>query len=472
MVRLVALAPRGGSSGQPEWNYLGGGSGFFVNRQGQFVTNCHVFAGFLEVGEGAVMVAMRRDGDHVQFSDIRLVAYDEPKDLAVGEAVDFKDTVPLPISRASARKGVDVFALGFPLQSDDLSDLFHGFTGLASSGQRLPIERTGTLMSVSVKKGNVEDVKFMSWPGKLEQGRLQIVQNNAPVEPGNSGGPLIDAVSGEVAGVVAAGYEGENAASVIRLAVDSTEITDFLQRNNIRTEAAVPSAPAGGKPKSGGGTPDASGERSGDSEEKEDAVGSEVWVVLLVLGILSGAGMAAFWKSKSSAPVATDRARPGTALAPPMGHSQPQKRSQFARVAGSSAARTARPPPLPVLPPPPVAPRASTLSQVVLTGKSRRGEHFHYEIPALVLRENPGGLTIGAGEQANIEIKEPSLRPLHAKFILLDPQRLGIVGLGTAPVFVDGAPLPAGGKPVALKTGSTVQIGEVTFAITMATSRA
>jgi predicted component of type VI protein secretion system len=102
---------------------------------------------------------------------------------------------------------------------------------------------------------------------------------------------------------------------------------------------------------------------------------------------------------------------------------------------------------------------------VILDGKTRGGETFRYEISSELLLQNPSGLLIGSGGNANIEIHDPSLRPIHARILLSGSNEVRFSGIGTAPVFVNGSALPAGGQSVLLANGTTVQIGEITLTV-------
>ena len=134
------------------------GTGFFVNKQGYILTNDHVVAGCRKLAG--------RDGKplHITYRD-------------VGADLALLKTDTLPSSYAVFRTGPvpkvgdAVVAFGFPLP-----DI------LSSEGN----VSTGVLSATS---GLQDDPRF--------------VQISAPVQPGNSGGPLFDS-SGHVIGVVVA----------------------------------------------------------------------------------------------------------------------------------------------------------------------------------------------------------------------------------------------------------------------------
>jgi S1-C subfamily serine protease len=133
------------------------GTGFFVTREGNIVTNYHVIDGCvaLKLPSGLLLNVI----SHGDGNDLALLASGQP--------------VPqfLKFSANPGRVGQSVMALGYPLR------------GLLSSG-------------VNVTTGNIS---ALAGPHD-DTGVLQIT---APVQPGNSGGPLLDQ-SGNAIGVVVA----------------------------------------------------------------------------------------------------------------------------------------------------------------------------------------------------------------------------------------------------------------------------
>lgn len=143
----------------PEGQVSASGSGFIVG-EGRVLTNNHVVAGCSR------MAARNAAGQRVA---ARVVAVDPRRDLALltvpaglGPAVVFRDSPPV-------QRGENVVTYGYPL------------SGLLSSG---PTLTTGTISALSGLRDN--PLHF---------------QISAPVQPGNSGGPLLDA-QGHVVGVV------------------------------------------------------------------------------------------------------------------------------------------------------------------------------------------------------------------------------------------------------------------------------
>lgn len=133
------------------------GTGFLIDRQGSIVTNEHVVAG------GSIVSV--RFGEEAENVRVRVVGRDRASDLALlkvrPRALD--DAVPLPLgSSERVRVGDTAIALGNPLG----------------------LERSLTLGVVSAVDREIEA------PGGKEIGG--VVQTDAAIGPGSSGGPLID----------------------------------------------------------------------------------------------------------------------------------------------------------------------------------------------------------------------------------------------------------------------------------------
>lgn len=165
------------------------GSGFVVSNQGHILTNNHVVAG--------CKTLVTRDGKPLQ-----VLSRNASSDLALLQA-DFAPSAVAVFRTGPAPKlGDSVVAFGFPLPGLLSSD------GNVSSG------------ILSATSGLQNDVRF--------------VQISAPVQPGNSGGPLFDS-SGHVIGVVVAKLDAVKVAQVtgdvpqnVNFAVHWAEVRAFL----------------------------------------------------------------------------------------------------------------------------------------------------------------------------------------------------------------------------------------------------
>jgi S1-C subfamily serine protease len=167
------------------------GSGFFVSRNGHVVTNAHVVAGCTAV--------------HVQGRNGYVSARDTRNDLALVETS--QATEPLPVRSTSVELGEAVYALGFPL------------AGVLDNG-------------LNITQGLVSSLSGIG-------GDSSVVQFTAPVQPGNSGGPLVDQ-NGQVAGVVVgrlndieALRQSGSLPQNVNFAVRADVVRSFLQGNGI-----------------------------------------------------------------------------------------------------------------------------------------------------------------------------------------------------------------------------------------------
>jgi Trypsin-like peptidase domain len=166
------------------------GSGVVIGTQGEILTNAHVVEACTEITVRFPPGNLERAG---------LVARDERNDLAVVRATG-ANTVATFRDGSPVRAGDAVVALGYPL------------SGLLAT-------------SPSVSIGNVSALA-----GLLDDSRY--LQISAPVQPGNSGGPLLDA-SGHLIGVVTAKL---NAVRVAKFTGDIPQNVNFaLKAEVVRT---------------------------------------------------------------------------------------------------------------------------------------------------------------------------------------------------------------------------------------------
>ena len=174
------------------------GSGFFISPDGFILTNNHVIA---DCGEIRVPSESKV---------ARTVVADAPNDLAVIKLdVSNKRSLTFP-SGEGIQQGEDVYVFGFPLE---------GF--LPASGNFTP-----------------GMVAALAGPGN----NSSLVQITAPVQPGNSGGPVVD-IKGHVVGVVVGKADALKIAKAtgdipqnINFSIAPQTIQAFLGGNRIRFE--------------------------------------------------------------------------------------------------------------------------------------------------------------------------------------------------------------------------------------------
>ena len=139
----------------------GAGSGFVFDKSGLALTNSHV------VHQGTQLRVTTREGDQL---DAKLLGDDPATDLALLQ-VEAKDLPTAQLGDAAQlRVGQLVIAIGDPL----------GFQATVSTGVVGAVGRT--------MRGHA---------GRLIE---NVVQHSAPLNPGNSGGPLVDS-RGQVVGI-------------------------------------------------------------------------------------------------------------------------------------------------------------------------------------------------------------------------------------------------------------------------------
>jgi S1-C subfamily serine protease len=209
------LAPGGGPFGRPPEGGEGGGgrdgrratssgTGFVVGA-GRILTNHHV-------AQGCAEMRVRTAGGRELTGTV--AASDPERDLAL-LAVQGGSGLgpPLPFrSGPELRRGEGVVTYGFPL------------AGLLSSG---PTLTTGEVSALAGLRDNPRQFQI-----------------SAPVQPGNSGGPLLDR-SGNVVGIVVSKLNAQRVARStgdipqnVNFAVKGTEALDFLRRNGVQPRLA------------------------------------------------------------------------------------------------------------------------------------------------------------------------------------------------------------------------------------------
>lgn len=192
----------------PEKKGASSGTGFFVSREGHVLTNYHVV-------KGCSAYKVNRVGDLAE--PAQLLAGDEKNDLALLKS----SLVPafVPGLKGRVRVGENISVYGFPL-----SGL------LATTGNF-------TVGNVTAVAGVADDTRML--------------QISAPVQPGNSGGPLIDN-TGNIVGVIVsklnvlnvAKYTGGDLPQNVNFAIKSSIAQNFLDTNSITWVASTD----GGKP--------------------------------------------------------------------------------------------------------------------------------------------------------------------------------------------------------------------------------
>jgi len=167
------------------------GSGFAVGDGRRVVTCAHVLPTIDPARREAVAIALPGDGA-ARVIRVRPGPENRDADLAVLE-FDGPALPPLQLADpADIREGGDVVVLGFPIGA--VLGLFvaaHRGTIAAVTPQIVP-----SAVASGLSRQNLQVMRGEP---------LRLLQLDATTFPGNSGGPLIDAASGRVAGVISLG---------------------------------------------------------------------------------------------------------------------------------------------------------------------------------------------------------------------------------------------------------------------------
>jgi S1-C subfamily serine protease len=165
------------------------GTGFYINKDGYLLTNQHVV-------DSCDQIWINAGGSQIQ---ARLIQQDEKLDIA---ALKVQKITRDYARFGKVRTGEDVMALGFPL---------------------------GDILGTEIKatKGNVSSLSGF-------EGNKDYLQFTAPIQPGNSGGPLLNE-GGFVVGINTANYGGERLQN-INFAIKGTSASSFLGKHSIDFE--------------------------------------------------------------------------------------------------------------------------------------------------------------------------------------------------------------------------------------------
>ena len=194
-------------------NGASSGTGFFFNKSGYIITNYHV----IENAQNGNIKITGINEDYHKMYKAQVEVTDKQNDLAIIKITDplFKSiaTIPYTFKFNTSNVGEECFVLGYPL--------------ISSMGKDIKLT-TGIISSKTGFDGNIAQYQI-----------------SAPIQPGNSGGPLFDK-KGNVIGIVQAKHtQAENAgyaikASYIRNLIELLPTTVILPQNNLLNGKTLP----------------------------------------------------------------------------------------------------------------------------------------------------------------------------------------------------------------------------------------
>ncbi len=171
----------------------GSGSGFVISADGQIITNAHV------VGRDTTVTVRFVDGISLRAN---VLGIDETLDLAIVKVAAHRPLEPMLLGDSTTvRVGDEAIALGFPL-SDELGHDYTVTTGIVSSRRTI--------------------------------GSAEHIQTDAAVNPGSSGGPLVNPL-GQVIGVNTSSYFGtyDNISFAISIAEVKKNLASLASGNDV-----------------------------------------------------------------------------------------------------------------------------------------------------------------------------------------------------------------------------------------------
>ncbi len=178
----------------------GSGSGFLIEKKwdiGYIVTNAHVVAHKGQMAKKVECVFKSGTRDELVLS-AAIVGFDDERDLAI--LTVRSEGLPDPINRsagAKVRETLPVYVLGFP------------FGEALATSHRNP--------ATTISRGIVSSIR------RDDYDNIAIIQVDSGIDPGNSGGPVVDS-SGTLIGVSVAKVSG----SQIGFAIPSHELSEML----------------------------------------------------------------------------------------------------------------------------------------------------------------------------------------------------------------------------------------------------
>lgn len=185
------------------------GTGFALSKTGHIATNYHVIKNSHSIEVRGI------NGDFTQSYTAKVILEDKNNDLAIIKIEDSKfvsiENLPYTLKSRTSDVGTSIFVLGYPLR--------------ATMGDEIKL----TNGIISSKSGF--------------QGDITSYQISAPVQPGNSGGPLFDNF-GNIIGIISAKHTGaENASYAVKASYLLNLIDLLSEKIQLQTINALKNKP-------------------------------------------------------------------------------------------------------------------------------------------------------------------------------------------------------------------------------------
>ncbi|NJM50097.1 MAG: trypsin-like peptidase domain-containing protein [Sphingomonadales bacterium] len=189
-----------------ERRMIGHGSGLVVAPD-KIITNAHVVEESLH-NESITFLIVPSQGR--ESYSATLVKWSPENDLALLQLQGSERLPAASLLLSSVPDGSDVFAIGYPANVDIAMQLDEAET----MRPQTPVKTRGTISSGRSAKA------------------FDTILHTAPIAPGNSGGPMVDAC-GRVVGINSFGSTNENGGSEFYFAISVKELTAFLRSQKV-----------------------------------------------------------------------------------------------------------------------------------------------------------------------------------------------------------------------------------------------
>ncbi|MGB1261155.1 MAG: trypsin-like peptidase domain-containing protein, partial [Akkermansiaceae bacterium] len=440
------------------------GTGFCV-EEGYVVTNHHVIEG--SENKPLSVVRRTRETNQVELREGNVIWSSKDLDLAILKVNDLT-AKSLSLCDAEIPKGHPAYAIGFP----GIADTSSKNDAVQIIIRHVKEKRFGmindapqpllTFVDASFTEGNIRRITKNSW--RKGASPMQIIEHDASISGGNSGGPLIN-TRGEVIGVNTAVREERQGVGRVFFASRVTELIPNLQQNNIN--ATIVS--------------DGWNENSGSAPEKTNWI---LWGALALIGLAAIAALVVSVFKKPSSESYTQymrrvsglsrvNARPesagpvwqdGAIVEDPTPSPSPQPQQQPQQQPQANQAPAYAPPASP-------APASSLAGpngwMLKGTNPEEQGNpNVHFQVTPEQFQRYGGKITLGrkAGV-AHFILNNTSVSKLHAE-LALSGSALTVTDRGSSNGTKVNDRRLAAGQSLELQNGDRLQVGELILTVT------